>query len=41
MTYSPDQKNVKFEIYSWGKKYTVDTTAHFVQIRFFGYVVGY
>jgi hypothetical protein len=41
VTYSPDKKNVKFEVFSWGNKYTVDTTAYLVQIRFFGYVVGF
>ena len=41
VTYSPDRKNVTFEVFSWGKKYTVDTTAYVVQIRFFGYVTGY
>ncbi|HEY1336380.1 MAG TPA: hypothetical protein VGF59_02675 [Bryobacteraceae bacterium] len=41
VTYSPDRRNVKFDVFSWGKKYTVDTTVQVVQLRFFGFVTGY
>ncbi len=41
VTYSPDGKNVSFDVFSWGKTYHVDTTTHVVELRFHGYVVGY
>jgi hypothetical protein len=41
VTYSADHQNVKFEVFSWGDKYTIDATTYAVQIRFFGYVVGW
>jgi hypothetical protein len=41
VTYSPDKKSAKFTVFSWGRKYTVDTSVDVVQARFFGYVTAY
>jgi hypothetical protein len=41
VTYSPDKKSATFTVFSWGRKYTIDTAVDAVKARFFGYVTAY